>query len=101
LARIGRGGGGTGKADRRLGLIRLEPALQQLLALLGALLALVLGLAEEVREVGVVLALGVLDVALQAKSVRQALLGEPDDVVVLVLGAGDVAGLGGAGLHWA
>jgi hypothetical protein len=40
-------------------------------------------------------ALGVLDVGLEPEGVAQARLREPDDVVVLVLGAGDVAGLGG------
>src|SRR5215204_6262678 len=76
----------------------LQPALQKSLALLGALLALVLSLAEEVSELGVVGPLRVLDVCLEPEGVRQALLGEPDDVVVLVLGAGDCAGLG-CGLH--
>src|SRR3954447_9664659 len=83
----------------RPGRLALEAALQQLLALLGALLALVLGLAEELREIVVALALGVLDVALETQRVRQALLGEPDDVVVLVLGACDLSGLSPRSLH--
>ena len=55
----------------------LEPALEQLLALLGALLALVLSFSEELNELRVVLALRVLDVDLEAQGVGQALLGEP------------------------
>src|SRR3954447_14909682 len=72
----------------------LQAALQQSLALLGSLLALMLSLAEEVRQLRVVLALRVLDVGLEAQGVVETRFGEPDDVVVLVLGAGDVAGLG-------
>src|SRR5215216_3284287 len=68
-----------------------QPLTQQLLALLGALAALGLGLAEEGGELGVALAFGVLDVGLQPQGVAQAGLGEPDDVVVLVLGAGDLS----------
>jgi hypothetical protein len=49
-----------------------QPLAQQLLALLGALAALGLGLAEEGGELGVALALGVLDVGLQPQSVAQA-----------------------------
>src|SRR5215204_2631286 len=67
-----------------------------LLALLRALAALVLRLAKELRELVVALALGVLDVRLESQGVAEARLREPDDVVVLVLGAGDVTGLGGA-----
>src|SRR6266568_4700730 len=76
--------------------VALQPGPQQLLALLGALAALRLRLAEEVRELAVAVALGVLDVLLQAQRVAQAGLGEPDDVVVLVLGTGELAGLAGA-----
>jgi hypothetical protein len=61
-----------------------------LLALVGALLRA----PEELREIGVAVALGVLGVLLEAQRVAQALLREPDDVVVLVLGAGDLPGLG-------
>src|ERR671911_161970 len=68
----------------------------QLLALLRALAALVLRLAEELRELVVALALGVLDVRLESQGVAEARLREPDDVVVLVFGAGDMTGLGGA-----
>src|SRR4051794_24222868 len=77
----------------------LDAALQHGLGLLGPLLALVLSLAEELRELRVVLALGVLDVGLQPQRVGETLLGEPDDVVVLVLRPGDVAGLGGGRFH--
>src|SRR4051794_36801316 len=66
---------------------------QQRLSLLGALAALPLGAPKELGELGVSVALGVLRVVLEAQDVAQALLGEPDDVVVLVLGAGDLAGL--------
>jgi hypothetical protein len=55
------------------------------LALLGALAALSLRAAEEVRELGIPVPLGVLDVGLESQRVREALLCEPDDVVVLVL----------------
>src|SRR5215216_8007440 len=51
------------------------------------------GPAEEVGQLRIPLAFGVLDVGLQAQGVAQAGLGEPDDVVILVLGAGDVPGL--------
>src|SRR5215217_3805200 len=70
-----------------------QPLAQQLLALLGALAALGLGLAEEGGQLGVALAFGVLDVGLQPQGVAQAGLGEPGDVVVLVLGAGDLSSL--------
>src|SRR5699024_8396496 len=65
---------------------------QQRLTLLGTLGALALGLGEELGELGVTVALGVLDVALQAHGVAQAGLGEPHEVVVLVLRAGDLTG---------
>src|SRR5215216_4426744 len=70
----------------------VEARLQELLALLAALAALGLRLAEEVRELRVVVALGVLDVLLEAQHVVEACLGEPDDVVGLVLGAGYLSG---------
>src|SRR5215213_6547967 len=72
---------------------------EQFLALLGALAAGLLGALEELGEVGIAVALGVLAIRLEAQHVRQALLREPDDVVVLVLGAGDLTGLGLAGRH--
>jgi hypothetical protein len=56
-------------------------------------LRLSLRAAEEVRELRVAVTLRVLRVLLEAQSVAQTLLGEPDDVVVLVLGAGDLPGL--------
>src|ERR687895_336704 len=43
--------------------------------------------------------LGVLGVGLEPEDVGQALLGVPHDVVVLVLRASDLAGLGFAGRH--
>src|SRR5215216_604591 len=61
--------------------------------LLGPLAALGLGPAEEVGQLRIPLTFGVLDIGLQAQGVAQAGLGEPDDVVILVLGAGDVPGL--------
>src|SRR5215207_5170325 len=72
---------------------------KQVLALLGALAARLLGALEEVGELRVALALSVLAVGLETQHVGQALLREPDDVVVLVLGAGDLTGLGLAGRH--
>src|SRR5688572_29261365 len=72
---------------------------EQVLALLGALATRLLGALEEVGQLGVALALGILLVGLETQHVGQALLGEPDDVVVLVLGAGDLTGLGLAGRH--
>src|SRR3954464_8424817 len=63
------------------------------LALLAALAALCLGATEEVRELGVPVAFGVLDVGLKPQRVAEALLCEPDQVVVLVLRARDLAGL--------
>src|SRR5204863_6014521 len=76
-----------------------DAAAQKLLALLGSLAARALGAAEELGEIRITIALGVLDVGLQAQHVREALLDEPDDVVVLVLGAGDLPGLLGASFH--
>src|SRR3954447_1482216 len=52
-----------------------QPAAQQRLALLGALAAVRLRLAEQVRDLVVPVALGVLDVGLQAQGVVQACLG--------------------------
>src|ERR687888_53705 len=71
-----------------------KPLAQELLALLATLAAGALRAAEEVGELRVAGALGVLDVGLQAQRVAQRLLGEPDEVVVLVAGAGDLATLG-------
>src|ERR671911_1701845 len=76
-----------------------ETAREQLLALLSALAALTLGSAEELGELGISVALGILDVPLEAEGVAQARLGEPDDVVVLVLGARDLPGLASAAGH--
>src|ERR671914_2511878 len=76
-----------------------EALAQHLLALLGSLAALALRAPEEIGELVVAVALRVLGVGLEPQDVRQALLGEPDDVVVLVLRAGDLAGLGLAGRH--
>ncbi len=64
---------------------------EQVLSLLGALAALRLRPPEEVSQLGVAVAVGVLDVGSQAQRIAQALLGEPDDVVVLVGGAGGLA----------
>src|SRR5829696_3572528 len=83
----------SGRARRTCG-STAEASPQQLLALLRALPALALGAPEEVGELGVAVAGGVLDVGLEPQRVVQALLDEPDDVVVLVLGAGYLAALG-------
>jgi hypothetical protein len=61
--------------------------------MLGTLATRLLGTPEEVGQLGVALAIGVLDVGLQSQHVAQALLGEPDHVVVLVFGASDLASL--------
>src|ERR1043165_5162014 len=71
-----------------------EALAQEVVALLAALAAGALGTAEELGQLRVAVALGVLDVGLEAQRVAQRLLGEPDEVVVLVLGAGDLATLG-------
>ena len=76
-----------------------EPLPEHPLGLLGALAALGLRPAEELGEVVVAVALRVLDVGLQAERVAEAGLGEPDQVVVLVLGSDHVAGLGGRHLR--
>src|SRR5690606_29134541 len=73
-----------------------QAAGQELLALLGALPALVLGAAEELGELLVARPLSVVDVALQPEGVAEARLREPEDVVVDVHGAGDATGLGRA-----
>src|SRR3954451_16704413 len=70
-----------------------EPGCQELLALLGALLALRLCPAEEVGELLVTGPFRIADVGLQPQGVAQARLGEPDDVVVLVLSPGGLPGL--------
>src|SRR5215212_2940559 len=85
------------KGPNPRGVLAPQPLTQQLLALLGALAALRLGLAEEPGEFGVAVAFRVLDIGLQAQGVTKARLGEPDDVVILVLGAGDLSGLAAAG----
>src|SRR5205085_7671108 len=68
-----------------------EALAQQVLALLAALPAGTLRAPEELGELIVAVALGVLDVVLEPQRIAQALLGEPDQVVVLVLGPGDLA----------
>src|SRR5215217_3304619 len=70
-----------------------QTGLQQRLALLGALAALALRAAEELRELVVAVALRIGGVLLHPQRVAQALLREPDQVVVLVLGASDLAAL--------
>src|SRR5690606_26685815 len=86
-------GGPGGRARRWTQSVGVEARGQQPLALLGALDALVLRLAEQLRRLLVARSLRVLDVVLEAQGVAQARLGEPDDVVVLVHRAGDVTGL--------
>src|SRR5438094_9061488 len=70
-----------------------EPLPQHLLAEVGALAAVGLCLAEEVRQLTVALPLRVLDVGLQPQRVVQALFGEPNEVVILVGRSGDMTGL--------
>src|SRR5438105_388858 len=82
-----------GALERRPVAGGLETLAQVFLALFAAFAALRLRAPEQVGELGVAVALGVLDVGLEAQRVAQALLGEPDEVVVLVLRAGRVAGL--------
>src|SRR4051794_34293449 len=76
-----------------------EPLLERLLALLATAAARLLRPLEEVGQLGVAVPLRVLGVLLHPQRVAQALLGEPDEVVVLVLGAGYVAGLLRARFH--
>jgi hypothetical protein len=52
-----------------------------------------LRLGEELGQLSVALPLRVLDIGLQPQRVVQAFLGEPDQVVILVGGPGDLAGL--------
>ena len=67
------------EAGRTVGRSAPQSGAQQLLALLGALAALCLCLAEEIGEFTVAIAVGVLDVGLQPKRIAQAGLGERDD----------------------
>src|SRR3954449_11001715 len=78
---------------------RSQATLEQRLPSLGALAAVGLRLAEQLGDLRVTAPLGVLDVQLEAHRVAQAGLGVPDEVVVLVRGAGDVAGLAGHAGH--
>src|SRR4051794_2668723 len=71
-----------------------EPLAQEVLALVRALLALALGPAEELGELVVAVALRVACVLVHAQCVAQALLREPDEVVVLVLGSGYLSSFG-------
>src|SRR5262249_56924275 len=77
------------------GLLRDHPRPQQLLADLGALLAVGLCLTEEFGELTVATALGIGDERLEPENIIQATLGEPDQVVVLVSRAGHVTRFGG------
>src|SRR5487761_213235 len=71
-----------------------KPRPEQLLTEVGALAAVGLRLAEQVRGLLVAVPLRVLNVGLQPQRVVQAGLGVPDEVVILVLGPGDVPGFG-------
>src|ERR1700730_2153432 len=62
---------------------------------LGALTAIRLRLAEELGHFLVSVTLRVLDVGFQPQRVVEALLGVPNEVVVLVLGARNGSGFGG------
>src|SRR4051812_39439546 len=64
---------------------------QELLAPLAALAARLLGAAEELPQVRVAVTVGVLDIGLQTQRIAERLLGEPDQVVVLVLSASGLA----------
>src|SRR5207248_113183 len=66
---------------------------EQVLALLSALAARRLRAAEELGQIRVALALGVLDIGLEAQHIAQRSLSEPNEVVILVLSPGDIAGL--------
>src|SRR4051794_32491973 len=70
-----------------------QPRREELLAQFSALAALCLGLAEKLCELGVTVALCVGDVGLEPQRIAQRLLGEPDDVVVLVCDSGELPGL--------
>src|SRR3954447_11466455 len=83
------------RAPRRARLPLGQALLQELLAPLTAAAARVLGALEELRELLVAVALGVLLVLREPERVAQRLLREPDQVVVLVLGPGDIARLVG------
>src|SRR4051812_10267798 len=72
-----------------------EAGREQFLALLTALAAVRLSLAEELRKLIIAVTLGIGDVGLETKCVAERLLGEPHDVVGLVLGPGDLAALVG------
>src|SRR5690606_21885930 len=82
-----------GPGPRNRSSAAVQACAQQPLAQFRALAAVRLGPAEQVGDLGVLGALGVLDVTLQAQCVVQARLDVPDQVVVLVLCAGDAAGL--------
>src|ERR1700712_5354052 len=100
--RAGRGGGRrSGGGPRRgaraaacSGRRARQARTEQPFALLGPLLAGLLGTPEEISQVGIARPVGVFGVVLEPQHVVEALLGEPDDVVVLVLGAGDFTRLG-------
>src|SRR4051812_36153220 len=70
-----------------------QPRLEQCLALLAALAARARGGGKKVGELFAPGALGILHVLLEPQHVAEALLREPDDVVVLVRRAGDLARL--------
>jgi hypothetical protein len=71
----------------------LQTGLQQRLALFASLATFGLGLSEELRDLVVAVAFGIFNVGFQSQRVAQALLGEPDQVVELVLGPCDLARL--------
>src|SRR5215218_1697606 len=78
--------------SRRDRSVSAQPGAQQCLPLLGALPALALRAPEEVGQLGVAVALRVLHGRIEPEHGVEALLDEPDDVVILVLRAGDAAG---------
>lgn len=73
-----------GCTGSRLGL-RVQSGSQPFLALHGALAAVALGSAGEFGELVVAVAFGVREVAFESRSVAQASLGKPHDVVQGVL----------------
>ena len=68
----------TGPSRRSSTALPGDALAKQVLALLGALTALALSTAKELRERGVAIALRVLDVRVKPEHIAQALLHEPD-----------------------
>jgi hypothetical protein len=56
-----------------------------------------LRLAEQFGHLAIAVTIGVLNVVLEPERVVEALFGEPNEVVILVFGAGHLTGFGGCG----